>query len=50
VYVPTSQPEQVTENGKTLNASEGVAFENAENGYAVVEVMSGKYEFVAPYN
>jgi alpha-L-rhamnosidase len=46
VYIPTSQPEQLTESGKKLNASEGVAFENVENGYAVVEVTSGKYEFV----
>ncbi|MDR2383111.1 MAG: hypothetical protein LBD76_04405, partial [Prevotellaceae bacterium] len=50
VYIPTSQPEQVTESGRKLNASEGVAFECAENGYVVVEATSGKYEFVSPYN
>jgi alpha-L-rhamnosidase len=49
VYVPTSQPEQVTENGNKLNAAEGITPKGAENGYAVLEVLSGQYEFVSPY-
>jgi alpha-L-rhamnosidase len=47
VYIPTAQPGQITENGKKLNVSAGVKFEKVENGYAVVEVTSGKYEFVS---
>jgi alpha-L-rhamnosidase len=50
VYIPTAQPEQVIESGNLLNIAEGITPEGAENGYAVVEVVSGKYEFVSPYN
>jgi alpha-L-rhamnosidase len=47
VYIPTSQPEEITENGKKLNVSEGVTYKGVENGYAVVEVTSGKYKFAS---
>jgi alpha-L-rhamnosidase len=45
VYIPSAQPENVTENGNALKAAEGVTSKGAENGYAVVEVTSGKYVF-----
>jgi alpha-L-rhamnosidase len=45
VYVPSSQPEQITENGNPLNAAKGVTPKGAEKDYAVVEVVSGKYVF-----
>jgi alpha-L-rhamnosidase len=45
VYIPTSQLEQVTENGNLLNTAEGLTLKNIENGYAIVEATSGKYEF-----
>jgi alpha-L-rhamnosidase len=47
VYIPTSNPEQITENGNPLNVAEGITPKGADNGYVVVEVTSGKYEFVA---
>jgi alpha-L-rhamnosidase len=50
VYIPASQAGQITESGHPLNVAEGVVPKGAENGYAVVEVASGKYEFVAEYN
>jgi alpha-L-rhamnosidase len=49
VYIPSSQPEQITENGNSPDKAEGVTPKGADNGYAVVEVVSGKYEFVSPY-
>ncbi|MDR1675737.1 MAG: glycoside hydrolase family 78 protein [Tannerella sp.] len=47
VYIPASKPGQITESGTPLNVAEGVSPKGADNGYAVVEVMSGKYEFTA---
>jgi alpha-L-rhamnosidase len=46
VYIPASQPEQVSENGHPLNVTEGVTPKSTENGYVAVEATSGKYEFV----
>jgi alpha-L-rhamnosidase len=46
VYIPASHPEQVTENGNSLKNAEGVTQKNTENGYVVVETVSGKYQFV----
>ncbi|MDR0574214.1 MAG: glycoside hydrolase family 78 protein [Tannerella sp.] len=50
VYIPASQPDQITESGKNLDVSEGVTYKGAGNGYAVVEATSGKYKFVSPFN
>ncbi|MDR1223117.1 MAG: glycoside hydrolase family 78 protein, partial [Tannerella sp.] len=49
VYIPASPSGQITENGHPLNVVDGVVPKGAENGYVVVEVASGKYEFVAEY-
>ena len=50
VYVPARHAEGITESGHSLNVAEGVVFKSAENGYAVIEVTSGKYELVSPLN
>lgn len=49
VYVPAKNTDQVKENGKPTALSEGVKFVRMENGRAVYQVASGKYNFVAPY-
>ncbi|MDR2287015.1 MAG: hypothetical protein LBE04_06020, partial [Prevotellaceae bacterium] len=49
VYIPASQTGQITENGNPLNVAENVVSKGAVNGYAVVEVTSGKYKFAAEY-
>ena len=48
VWVPTSQPNDVTESGKPVREAAGVAFQRAENGCAVLEIGSGQYRFSAP--
>ena len=50
VYIPASSPDQVTENGNPPDAAEGVALKGSGNGYVVVEVTSGKYEFTGGIN
>lgn len=54
VYVPTSSPPSnaatggaITEGGKPANRAEGVAFVRSEDGYAVFNVVSGRYIFAA---
>ncbi len=48
VYVPTSQPKEVTESGKPVREAVGVTFQRVEGGCAVLEIGSGQYEFAAP--
>jgi alpha-L-rhamnosidase len=47
VYIPAASPEHITESGHPLPVAEGVVTKGATKGYAVVDVVSGKYEFVA---
>ncbi|MDD5140166.1 MAG: family 78 glycoside hydrolase catalytic domain [Verrucomicrobiales bacterium] len=47
VYVPTSSAGSVHEGGHPLAKVRGVKFLRMENGYAVLEVESGKYVFSA---
>ncbi len=47
VYVPASDPSQVTESGKPAASATGVKWVRNEGGAAVFEVGSGDYEFVA---
>lgn len=47
VYVPTTDPQSVTEGGKPASQSEGVKLLRTENGTAVYEVPSGTYAFHA---
>ncbi|MEI6420840.1 MAG: alpha-L-rhamnosidase C-terminal domain-containing protein, partial [Lentisphaerota bacterium] len=46
VYVPTSNPEKVTENGQKIAGSKEIAFQKIENGNAIYKVGSGEYKFV----
>jgi alpha-L-rhamnosidase len=43
VYIPTTNQEQITENGHPLNESEGVCIKAVDDGYLVVETLAGKY-------
>lgn len=47
VHVPAKNGETVTEGGKPASEAAGVKFLCMENGAAVFEVGSGRYEFVA---
>ncbi|HVG16659.1 MAG TPA: family 78 glycoside hydrolase catalytic domain, partial [Chitinophagaceae bacterium] len=44
VWVPAAEKTEVTESGKTL-VSQGLALSKYENGYAVIVIPSGSYEF-----
>jgi len=48
VFVPAARADDVKESGKPASAASGVKFLRHENGKAVFEVGSGKYEFSAP--
>jgi len=45
VFIPAQSPDQVTENGVVASKSRGVRFLRLENGSAVFEIASGKYQF-----
>ena len=45
VYLPTKDPEQVTERGAPLEDREGITGIQQENGSTVVQVGSGTYHF-----
>jgi hypothetical protein len=47
VYVPTKDVTTVTESGQPAARSVGVRFVRMENGFAVYEVDSGRYDFVS---
>jgi alpha-L-rhamnosidase len=49
VYVPTKSPEAVTECGKPVGQADGVKPLRTEDGAAVCSVVSGHYQFAAPY-
>ena len=48
VYVPARSEQSVTEGGGPASKAAGVKFLRMEDGAAVFEVVSGKYEFLAP--
>ena len=48
-FVPAGNTDSVTESGKRIKKGTGVTFLKTENGYAVFEVGSGKYEFQSDY-
>ena len=48
VYIPTQDPQRVTESGKAPSQAEGVTFIGAEGNNAVFRIGSGKYRFEAP--
>jgi alpha-L-rhamnosidase len=49
VYVPTSRPDAVTESGKPVRQSPGVTVQRLEPGLAILQVESGRYQFLAPF-
>jgi alpha-L-rhamnosidase len=50
VYIPSPQPDDVTENGSVLDIVEGITLKDPENGYTVVDATSGKYAFELTIN
>jgi len=49
VFVPAESAEVVTENSRPASHSKGVKFLRVENGCAVLEVESGRYEFESKF-
>jgi hypothetical protein len=49
VFVPATKAEWVQESGQPTASAPGVKALRHENGKAVFEVGSGKYEFTAPH-
>jgi alpha-L-rhamnosidase len=49
IYIPTSDPDGVTEGGRFPNEVEGITQNGSEKGYAIVRAVSGKYEFASPF-
>ena len=50
VYVPTNDVASVRESGKPAATAEGATFLRMENGAAVFEVTSGRYQFSSTIN
>jgi alpha-L-rhamnosidase len=50
VYIPTENADRVTESGVPAEQAECVEFRGTENGAAVFEIGSGRYEFKSPWN
>ncbi len=48
VYVPTADPQRVTESGNVASQATGVTFIGAEGNNAVFRIGSGHYRFAAP--
>ncbi|WP_447642947.1 MULTISPECIES: family 78 glycoside hydrolase catalytic domain [Chitinophagaceae] len=49
VYIPAYAFQYVQESGKALQDIEGIRMIAMENGYAVLEIGSGKYEFLSRF-
>ena len=47
VYVPSDDPAQIKEGGTVAKKAQGVTFREMQDGYAVFEVESGTYSFLA---
>jgi alpha-L-rhamnosidase len=45
IFVPASAISNVTENGNPVEKEKTVTFVRMENGYAVLQVSSGSYQF-----
>jgi len=46
VYVPAADINSITETGKKLSESKDIKVEGNDNGYAILNVGSGKYHFI----
>ena len=45
VYLPLISGKIVKESGNAINKVKGISFKGIQDGYAVMEVPSGKYSF-----
>jgi alpha-L-rhamnosidase len=45
VYIPSASIEMLKENGVPIGEAKGVEFEGFENGYAILQIVSGLYHF-----
>lgn len=48
VFIPTTGLQGITENGQPLASAEGLKTTGFNDGYAIIELGSGKYQFEAP--
>jgi len=48
LFLPTGNPDRITEGGKPLKAAQGVKQIGVKNGKSVIELQSGVYEFACP--
>jgi alpha-L-rhamnosidase len=48
-HIPAVAADAVTESGRPLTKTEGVAFVKMENGRAVCALQSGSYTFKGPF-
>ena len=44
-YIPCDDPGKITEGGKTPDSSANISIKGSENGYGIVEISSGRYQF-----
>jgi alpha-L-rhamnosidase len=47
VYLPSSDPSQITESGHPISSSEGITLDGTDNGSVVLKIGSGSYNFAA---
>jgi alpha-L-rhamnosidase len=47
LHLPAADPDSVTEGGRPVRRSTGVAAKGTEKGKAVFELQSGAYQFAA---
>ena len=45
LYIPARNAKSVTENGKNISSINEISFMKEENGYVVLKVGSGDYQF-----
>jgi alpha-L-rhamnosidase len=50
IYLPTIDKASITESGKPIANVPGVKFIQVDNGFAVIEASSGKYDFTSATN
>jgi alpha-L-rhamnosidase len=44
-YIPCDDPGKISEGGKTPDSSANISIKGSENGYGIVEISSGRYQF-----
>ena len=50
IYIPASNADAISENGKPLNSIKDIQIAGTENNYVLLKVGSGKYQFSTTWN